>query len=461
MAAFPPGWRDRLDEFLAAWTSDERIPGASVAVVDDGAVVHAAGYGARDLATNAPATPETAYGVASVTKSLTALAVLQQVARTGLALSDPVTDHLDGVYADLDEPPTVHELLSHTSGLPSDGASVVLLARLTGVDDVPVPLSSTADLRRHVAGAVADRTSGDRFLYYNTGYTLLGHLVASVDGRPVPRYVGEEILAPLGMDRSTVAPDPEVLADRDDVATPYRRADGQRRPTRFPTKGVGAAGGLVAPVTDLASYLAYQSKTGAPEPGPEPVARDLLARAHEGHATRSTYLDGTRRRYGYGWTRRPFRGDTLIDHGGSLAVSTAYVGFLADAGVGIALACNDSPDVHPQQVGPGALALLDGGEPTETRALGLRAAADRVAGEYASHREIARATVEADGATIRLDLETALGTESIAARPASSDPDDLTYHAVGDDGARVPLEFVPGDDGLDLFYRRWRLRGTD
>jgi CubicO group peptidase (beta-lactamase class C family) len=459
MAVLPPGRRDRLDDLLADWVSDERIPGASVAVVDDGAVAHAAGYGARDLATNAPAGPETAYGVASVTKSVTALAVLQQVDRTDLALSDPVTDHLDGVYADLDEPPTVHELLSHTSGLPSDGTSVVLLARLTGADDVPVPLSTTADLRRHVAGAVADRTPGERFFYYNTGYTLLGHLVAALDGRPFPRYVGEEILAPLGMARSTVAPDPDALADRDDVATPYRRENGERVAARFPTKGVGAAGGLLAPVTDLAPYLAYQ--TGAAEPDPDLVSRDLLARAHEGHATRSTYLDGTSRRYGYGWTRRPFRGDTLIDHGGSLAVSTAYVGFLADAGVGIALACNDSPDVHPQQIGPGALALLDGGEPTETRALGLRATADRVAGEYASHREIARATVEPAGATVRVSIETALGEESFAARPASSDPEELTYHTVGDDGARVPLEFVPGANGLDLLYRRWRLRGTD
>lgn len=449
-------WREDVDGFVADWLSDERIPGAALAVVDctDGTVRHAEGYGARDLDSNAPATPETVYGVASVTKSVTALAVLQLVERTRLDLEDPVTDYLDR-YGDLAEPPTVHELLCHASGMPSDGASVVLIARAMGVAPVEVPLSSDADLDRHVASALPDRDPERRFHYYNTGYTTLGELVEALDGRPFPEYVAAEILAPLEMERSVVAPDD--LDDFADAMTPYREADGERVECAFPVKGVGAAGGLVTSVLDLADYLAAQV-----DPDPELVDPALLARAHEAHATRQGYLDGTEQGYGYGWMRRPFLGDTLVEHGGSLGVSTAYVGYLADAEVGVALACNDSPETHPQFVGPALLALVQGREPTAARSVALRERAARVAGTYESHRGIATATVEADGARIEVAFDTDLGGETLTAFPADADPEGGDYYTVAPSGARVPLSFERSDEGrLDLFYQRWRLRGAD
>jgi CubicO group peptidase (beta-lactamase class C family) len=316
-----------------------------------------------------------------------------------------------------------------------------------------VPLSSGPDRDRHVASALADRDPRRRFHYYNTGYTTLGELVETLDGRPFPEYVAAEILAPLGMDRSVVAPDD--LDAYADAMTPYRTDEGERVECGFPVKGVGAAGGLVTSVTDLADYLA-----AVVDPDPDLVDPALLARAREPHATRQRYLDGTEQGYGYGWMRRPFLGDTLVEHGGSLGVSTAYVGYLADAGVGVALACNDSPDTHPQFVGPAVLALTQGGEPTDTRFYALRERAHRAVGEYESHRGIATATVEADGARLAVAFDTDLGGESFTAFPTNADPGDGSYYTVAASGARVPVEFERTDDGrLDLFYQRWRLRG--
>lgn len=442
--------RTELESFVTDWLSDQRIPGAGLAVVENGRVVYADGFGARDLDTNAPATSETLYGVASVTKSFTALAVLQQVERSGLELSDPVSDHLP-FYAELDDPPTVHELLSHSSGMPSDGASVVLLSRMAGVDPVEVPLSSEADLERHVAGSLPERAEGERFFYYNTGYTVLGKLVEELDGRPFADYVEEEVLAPIGMGRSRVSP--EDLVALDDVMTPYRTENDERVEARFPVKGVGAAGGLVSSARDLAAYLSFQL-----EPDPGVVDPELLDRARTPHATRQTYLDGGEQGYGYGWMRRSLLGDDLVEHGGSLGVSTSYVGFLDDAGVGVALACNDSPEIHPQYVGPALLAILRGDDPAEaTRFYGLREKAERVARSYESYRGLRTATVEPDDAGLTVTLETALGEETVAAQPESTDPDDLRYSVVAASGARVPLTFEPTDDGLDLFYQRWRL----
>jgi aminopeptidase YwaD len=112
--------------------------------------------------------------------------------------------------------------------------------------------------------------------------------------------------------------------------------------------------------SDLGNYLSFQRDGDF-----ELISPDLLDESHTAHATRQTYLDGTEQGYGYGWMTRPFLGDTLIEHGGSLGVSTAYVGYLDDADIGVALACNDAPEIHPQFVGPAVLATLRGEAPAD------------------------------------------------------------------------------------------------
>jgi len=446
----PDDLRREVESFVTEWLSEHRIPGASLAIVDGDEMVYADGFGARDLASNAPATAETRYGMASITKSFTATAVLQQVEAGRVDLQAPITEYVP-FYEGLDDPPTVHELLSHSSRMPSDGASVALIGRLAGADPVEVPLSSDADFSRYVADSLPERSPDERFFYYNTGYTVLGKLVEELDGREFPTYVGEAILEPLGMDRSVLAP--ENFEDLDNAMTPYMKEDGERVEAGFPVKGVGAAGGLVSTVEDLATYLQFQS-----DPDADVLDPDLLDDARTAHSTRQTYLDGTEQGYGYGWMRRPFLGDDLIEHGGSLGVSTAYVGFLADEELGVAMACNDSPATHPQHVGPAILAILRGEDPAEaTRYYGLQRKADRVAGGYESFHGIQTATVEPDGATLEITFETALDEQHVAATPESTAPDDLTYDAVGEGGARIPIEFEETEDGMDLYFQRWRL----
>lgn len=442
--------RHRIDRFIADWLSESGIPGASVGIVAGGELAYAEGFGARDLATNAPATEDTRYGVASITKSFTATAVLQLVESGDVSLEDPVTAHVPH-FQGFEDPPTVHELLSHSSGMPSDGASVALISRAIGGDPEPVPLSSDRDLERYVADAEPERTADRRFFYYNTGYTVLGELVSAVDGRDFPAYVRQEILDPLGMDRSIVAP--SDFAALEDAMTPYRDEEGSLVETEFPVKGVGAAGGLVSTAKDLGSYLRYQL-----DPDPGVLDPDFLAKARNRQASRQTYLDGSEQSYGYGWMRRSFLGEDLVEHGGSLGVSTAYVGFMPAVGAGVALACNASPDPHPSHVGRALLAILAGEEPSDaTHYYGLREKADRIGGEYESYRGIQTAAVEPDGASLEIGLENGLESETVRALPETGNPDDLRYYTVDTGGVRVPIEFAETAEGMDMFYRRWRL----
>lgn len=160
--------RDAVESFVSEWLTDENVPSAGVSIVDGDEVVYADAFGARDLESNAAASPDTLYGVASVTKSFVATSVLQLADEGYLAVDDPVTDYVD-FFENLDNPPTVHELLSHTSGMPSDGASVALIARLIDGGTATSPLSSEADVRRNVCQSIGERAAGDRFFYYNPG----------------------------------------------------------------------------------------------------------------------------------------------------------------------------------------------------------------------------------------------------------------------------------------------------
>lgn len=457
--------RRRIDSLLGDWLADADVPGAGLAVVDPDGVRYATGYGARDLASNAPATAETLFGVGSVTKSVTALAVLQLAEAGAFDLGDPVADHVDR-FADTGI--TVRDLLTHSSGMPSDGMAVGVIARTTGAAATTAPGAGRADFDRLLEATADDRvTDGDPFFYYNSGYTVLGDLVEAVADRPFDGYVRERILRPLGMDRATFR---EAAFETEENAQTsyYKEPGGDGEPelveASFPfAERSYAPGGLVASARELASYLRLHLNGGELD-GDRLIGADALAEAHEAHATRQTFLDGREQGYGYGWMRQALGDDVLVGHGGSVSVSTAFVGFLEDAEVGVALACNTSADPHPMHVGPAVLALLAGREPEEVVPYyRLDAKLSRVEGAYESVHGVLTADVERHGGTLRLSMETDLGERGFDLVPESLDGDDLTFTSASAAGAEVPVRFGTDADGevADLFVQRWRLKKVD
>lgn len=449
-----------IGSYVDDWLIENEVPGASVALVDADGVVYAQGFGARDLAENAPATPETLYGVGSVTKAFTSLAVLQLVEAGDLALDDPVADHVDLLREVPGDPVTVRELLTHTSGMPSDGSAVALIRRGVLGAGGDVPMASREDFRRHVDGAGDERvTDGERFFYYNSGYVVLGRVVEAVAGVPYTSYVEREILDPLGMERTTF--DREDFEADDDAMTPYLQRDEDLEAAGFPfDEGVSAAGGLLAPVSELAAFVRLAIGGGAAD-GTRLVAGDLLAAAFERHATRSTFLDGSEEGYGYGWMVRDVLGDELVGHGGSIAVSTAYTGFLREAGLGVAVACNAAPETHPMHVGPALLAIARGEDPAALPAVAFRRKLDAVTGRYGTYRGLGTATVEREGARLTLTMESDLGDRELPLFPEGLDPDDLRFYTVAPGGERLPVTFEEAGDGLDLFVERNRFHRED
>jgi len=438
-----------VESFVTEWLVEDSIPGAALAVVEGDELRYADGVGARDLSANAPASADTLFPVGSCTKTVTALAVAQLVERGDLSFDDPVTAHVDLLSNAPGGPITVADLLSHTSGMPTDGNSTALVT--------PVPFSGERDLRRYVADSADERIADEeRFMYYNTGYIVLGRIVEAVSGTRFADYVDENVHEPLGMARSAF--DRERIHGDDDAAKTYvMREDGPESAPFTHDELVHPPGGMASSARELSRYLRAMMHGGTFD-GERVVDEALLAELQTARATRARLLDGGERGYGYGWQTLPLLGDELVWHSGSVGVSTAFAGYLREADRGVVLLCNTAPPTHPKHAGPAILALLAGEDPTEVPHFALKAKAAPLTGEYESFNGVESATVERDGAALRLSLSSVLSSQELALLPETLEPDDHRYYTVNGAGERIPVEF--GVDGTDVEVRlqRWRLR---
>ena len=453
---------DAVERFVSDWVSEDRIPGATLSVFDAEGTA-AAAFGARELERNVPATPDTLLGIGSCTKSFTGVAILQLAAAGQLAVDDPVSDYVDLYDGVPGDPVTVRDLLTHRSGLPSDGMATALISRMMGLEPMEVPLSGERDVHRHVSGALDERAThlDEPFFYYNSGFTVLGEIIEELDGRPYAEYVTEEILDPLGMTRSTF--DSEAFEEDDDTMTPYYKQNGSSTPGSFPfDESIHAPGGMLSSVRELARYGRMHLNGGELD-GERILPAERIEEARTPVAQRETLVDGTPQEYAYGWMVREFLDDTLICHGGSIGVFNAFIGYLLDAEIGVAVQCTTQPETHPMYAGPGALAVALGADPVEAVPhLALKRGLAELTGEYDSYRSVTSFTVERMGGGLALKAESDReGAIELPLTPDDIGDDVWEFTTVEAGGAAVPIRFERHEDGIDLYYQRWRLHKTD
>ena len=173
------------------------VTGLSIALVDDQRVVWAAGFGYADKAGNVPASPDTIYRAGSISKLFTATAAMQLAERGRFDIDRPLADYLPGFsirtrFADA-APITPRSIMTHHSGLPSDS-----LKGMWTRD--PEPFTRMAD---RLKDEYAANPPGAVFSYSNLGVTLLGDAIGKVTGRDFASHVGDTLLLPLGMTRSS------------------------------------------------------------------------------------------------------------------------------------------------------------------------------------------------------------------------------------------------------------------
>jgi CubicO group peptidase (beta-lactamase class C family) len=211
----------KLEDFIFTKMSETKLPGLSVAIVEGGEVIWAKAFGFRDLECGLAATPHTLYGIGSVTKSFTALSIMQLAEQGKLNVDDPVDTYVPINIRPGGESIRISHLMSHSSGIPALAYAEAVIRGATGAGENWFPIASCSDLLTFMTDAQdwALTRPGERWFYLNEGYAILGYIIEKCSGIPYEEYVQQHVLAPLGMERSFFSKE-EVEKDPD-AATPY------------------------------------------------------------------------------------------------------------------------------------------------------------------------------------------------------------------------------------------------
>lgn len=295
-----------VDNLVKRHLASRHIPGASIAVVQQGKLLLVKGYGLADVELAAPATEETVYELASVTKQFTATATMMLVENGQLSLDDKLTSILDDMPKAWGEV-TVRHLLSHTSGIKNYTTSPGFVDLATSARH-----HGRMELIHLVSDLPLDFTPGSKWKYSNTGYRLLGMMIEKVSGMDYGVFLNKRIFQPLGMTKSGLNNREKLIKGR---ATGYvwRNSELQNAMSVSPSISF-AGGGLVTTAVDLAKWDAalYTNK--------------LLSQPSWNRMWQATTLnDGQSEPYGFGWRLDPYRSVARRWHGGGIPGFSTHV----------------------------------------------------------------------------------------------------------------------------------------
>jgi CubicO group peptidase (beta-lactamase class C family) len=298
-----------VDAYVERVMKSRHIPGVSITVLKGGVIVLAKGYGLANVELAVPATQDTVYQLASVTKTFTATAIMLLIRDDKLTLDDRIAERLPDLPAAWDKV-TVRQLLNHTSGIKS----------YTSVRDFEKTVRKDY-ARREILDLVAKEplefTPGEKWNYSNTGYFLLGMLIEKVAGKPYGEVMDERIFKPLEMTRTRTNDLRAVIRDR---AQGYEWDGKELRNGEYtsPTQPF-AAGMLVSTVGDLAKWDAALAN------------HTLLDESTLAKMWTPTRLGKGEAGYGFGWGVSKVAGHRLVSHGGGIpGFSTEISRFIDD-----------------------------------------------------------------------------------------------------------------------------------
>ncbi len=321
--ALPPEAVRGIDAYLAAYARSIPAPGFSAVVVADGEIAFAKGYGRETAGSAKPMTARSSTAIGSLTKSFTALAVLQLAEQGKVSLDDPVLKHLPW-FQTMDAADsaaiTIRMLLSNSSGLASDPPG----AWVSTLEEDPDALQRAV---RELAGISLQRRGGTAFEYSNSGFNVAGAIVERVSGLTYAEYLDRHVLQPLGMSRSTSS-----LARFAGLGVLYGHTPGIGGPVpaepSFIPGMLGAGSELRCSAEDLGRYLAALLGGGA-RAGRRvlsPGSVELLWTPVSSFQYPSSRLAPDERTwsYGLGWFISRVEGRVLVHHGGNRLTMSSY-----------------------------------------------------------------------------------------------------------------------------------------
>jgi CubicO group peptidase (beta-lactamase class C family) len=332
--------------------ADTKSPGFAVLVRKDGRVVFERGYGARDLRTFAPIDAETNFRLASCTKQFTAMATMLLVHDGKLQYEDKLTN----VFPDFPgygKNITIRNLLNHTSGLP-DYEDLMIA--------VETPRNSwmwTEDRQIQDAEVLmllkqkrTDRfPPGTQWSYSNSGYVVLGLVVAKISGKSFGEFLRERIFAPLKMDH-TLAYEKGKNEVSNRAFGHSKEGSGWKQTDQSPTSATLGDGGVYSSLADLAKWdaaFAPHSLLSEQEMQPALTPVKLADGSQPKWPANSDRPVGTPVSYGFGWFLDLYRGHSRMWHYGDTRGFHTYIQRFADPKLTVVVLCNRT-DLDPEKL---------------------------------------------------------------------------------------------------------------
>ena len=301
-AGFPQTKAEKIDALLGQYFKFQEFNGSAL-VAEEGKIIYKKGFGMANMEWNIPNTPDTKFRLGSITKQFTAMLIMQLVEKGKLKLNVPITTYIPDYPKEQGEKITIHQLLTHTSGIPNytDQPSFVNIMRSP---------TTPIDLIKTFWNLPLEFKPGTKFKYSNSGYIVLGYIIEKVTGKTYEEMLKDKIFEPLGMKNSGYDHTADILPKR---ASGYNKIGTNYFNAQYLDMSVPySAGALYSTVEDL--YLwdqaLYTNKL---------LSEKYLKMIFTPYS-KPPFADG----YGYGWglSKKYFDGlkDTLniVTHGGTI-----------------------------------------------------------------------------------------------------------------------------------------------
>lgn len=339
-SAFPT-----VDSIYKAYAAAHHVPGLVYGIVVDGRLVHTGGVGYANIARKIPASAQSVYRIASMTKSFTAMAILSLRDAGKLDLDDPVSKYIPEMLqihplTDDSPPITIRHLLTHSAGFPEDNP--------WGDRQLQRTDQELIDFIKN--GVSLSNAPGLHYEYSNLGFTLLGHIVSKVSGEPFEKYITRTILQPLGMTHTYWE---YSDAPANDLAHGYRWINNDWREEKLLHSGAyGAMGGMMTSIEDFSRYMIFHLSAWPPRSGEDkgPVRRSTVRemqqpgkisgfypQAHNGAGELCPRVSAYN--CGLGWNK-DCTGKEWIGHSGGLPGFGSNWAIVPDYGIGVVVFCN-------------------------------------------------------------------------------------------------------------------------
>lgn len=387
---------DVLSEWIAARHLLDDQPGLSTGIVVDQELVWTGSYGYADIANKVPASSNTLYRIASISKLFTATSIVQLRDASKLGLDDPITRYLPWFKIQNrfpDAPPiTIRNLITHTSGLPREADFPYWSEKFEFPD-----LEQLKEVLPTQENALPTYT---RWKYSNLAVSLAGEIVAAASGMPYTDYVKANILDPLGMTNTYAAMD----APPPGLSIGYnRKFPGKPRdPLPFiDCRAITPAANLATSVEDLAKFAMLQFRSG-PAGGAQILSGWSLAEMHRPHWVNPGWDGG----WGLGFIIWRKAGKTYVGHTGGLQGFTTYFVTCPEDKIA-AIALTNSNDSEPSKVidgifnwvAPRILEAMPKPKPAQVDGL------ERYAGKYRTYSNLTNVMLHDGGLVLFSPLE--------------------------------------------------------